>query len=185
MGSMSQHTQQQATNHSYMRHGNQSQNPQEVANNILQMAATSYQPSHTVHVPLNKASRPAPYHIPPKSPHNYSIHGSSKDYMMSNHPFAYPNSAPPQPTGSRTSPVSPMYMHSPASHHSGQSLPNSSPRSIHSPSHTMVGGSIGSSACKKSPHAMVLHLLWEAIYAPQCRCIHHQITARHKILVRL
>lgn len=116
-----------ATTHIHQRH----QNPQEVANNILQMAA-SYQPSQTVQVPLSK-HRPAPYHVPVSAHYNMQNHVTTPENM--NRQFNYPNASPHNPHAARTSPVSPgsMYMHSPASQHSSQSLPNSSPRSIHSP----------------------------------------------------
>lgn len=116
--------------HIHARH----QNPQEVANNILQMAA-SYQPSQTVQVPLNAKPRSAPYHVPVSSHYSVPNHPNKAEQQTSRQ-FNYPNSSPHHnPHGSRTSPVSPgsMFMHSPASHHSSQSLPNSSPRSIHSP----------------------------------------------------
>ena len=116
-----------ATSHLHSRH----QNPQEVANNILQMAA-SYQPSQTVQVPLSK-HRSAPYHVPVSAHYNMQNHVVNPEQM--NRQFNYPISSPHNPHAARTSPVSPgsMYMHSPASQHSSQSLPNSSPRSIHSP----------------------------------------------------
>ncbi|KAJ8318259.1 hypothetical protein KUTeg_003350 [Tegillarca granosa] len=118
-------------------------NPQEVANSILQMAVSSYSPNQTVQVPLSK-HRSAPYHVP-KSPH-YNVTGRScsppnQQQMNTNRHFVYPNSSPHHPA--RTSPISPatMPIHSPVSHHSGQSIPSSSPRSIHSPTH---GGNAGS-----------------------------------------
>lgn len=126
--------------HPHMRHNSVNQNPQEVANNILQMAASTYMPNQTVTVPLSK-NRSAPYHIPPKSPHNsYSMQGncpsstSQQQHMGQAHQFAYPNSSPHQasqrPCASPMSP-NPAYLHSPTtSHHSGQSMPNSSPQSI-------------------------------------------------------
>lgn len=139
----------------HLRHNSLNQNPQEVANNILQMAACTYMPNQTVTVPLSK-NRSAPYHIPPKSPHNsYSMQGncptttSQQQHIGQAHQFAYPNSSPHQasqrPCASPMSP-NPVYLHSPtASHHSGQSMPNSSPQSIHSPNYGMSG------PCVKSP----------------------------------
>ncbi|KAL5018003.1 hypothetical protein ScPMuIL_003725 [Solemya velum] len=124
--------------HAHVRQTNMSQTPQEVANNILQMAASSYPPNQTVHVPINK--RAAPYHVP-RSPHYNNLsqaqspsHCQMPGSQMPSHgrQFVYPNSSPHQQP-SRTSPISPSHMHSPASHHSGQSLPNSSPSSLHSP----------------------------------------------------
>lgn len=124
--------------HAHVRQTNMSQTPQEVANNILQMAASSYPPNQTVHVPINKRS--APYHVP-RSPHYNNLsqaqspsHSQMSGSQMPGHgrQFVYPNSSPHQQP-SRTSPISPLHMHSPASHHSGQSLPNSSPSSLHSP----------------------------------------------------
>lgn len=117
-----------ATSHVHSRH----QNPQEVANNILQMAA-SYQPSQTVQVPLSK-NRQAPYHVPVSAHYNMPNHVNNTEQM--NRQFNYPNPSQHNTHAARTSPVSPgsMYMHSPASQHSSHSMPNSSPRSIHSPS---------------------------------------------------
>lgn len=144
--------------HPHMRHNSVNQNPQEVANNILQMAASTYMPNQTVTVPLSK-NRSAPYHIPPKSPHNsYSMQGncpsstSQQQHMGQAHQFAYPNSSPHQasqrPCASPMSP-NPAYLHSPTtSHHSGQSMPNSSPQSIHSPTYGMSG------PCVKSPRSV-------------------------------
>lgn len=135
----------QNTGHAHhMRHsGPNVKNPQEVANSILQMAVSSYSPNQTVQVPLSK-HRSAPYHVP-KSPH-YNVTGRScsppnQQQMNTNRHFVYPNSSPHHPA--RTSPISPatMPIHSPVSHHSGQSIPSSSPRSIHSPTH---GGTAGS-----------------------------------------
>ncbi|XP_048758079.2 uncharacterized protein PF3D7_1120600-like [Ostrea edulis] len=145
--------------HSHMRHNSSNQNPQEVANNILQMAASTYMPNQTVTVPLSK-SRSAPYHIPPKSPHNnYTMQGNCptstqqhQQHIGQAHQFAYPNSSPHQSSqGPCASPISPnaAYIHSPASHHSGQSMPNSSPQSVHSPTYGLSG------PCVKSPCAMV------------------------------
>lgn len=144
--------------HPHMRHSSSNQNPQEVANNILQMAASTYMPNQTVTVPLSK-NRSAPYHIPPKSPHNnYAMQGncststSQQQHMGQAHQFAYPNSSPHQSSqGPCASPMSPnsAYLHSPtASHHSGQSIPNSSPQSVHSPTYGVSG------PCAKSPRSV-------------------------------
>ncbi|XP_061174925.1 uncharacterized protein LOC133184101 [Saccostrea echinata] len=145
--------------HTHMRHNPANQNPQEVANNILQMAASTYMPNQTVTIPLTK-NRSAPYHIPPKSPHNnYSMQGNCptstqqhQQHIGQTHQFAYPNSSPQQSSqGPCASPISPnpAYMHSPASHHSGQSMPNASPQSVHSPTLVLSG------PCVKSPHTVV------------------------------
>ncbi|XP_062593343.1 uncharacterized protein LOC134254827 [Saccostrea cucullata] len=145
--------------HTHMRHSPANQNPQEVANNILQMAASTYMPNQTVTIPLSK-NRSAPYHIPPKSPHNsYSMQGNCptstqqhQQHIGQTHQFAYPNSSPHQSSqGPCASPISPnpAYMHSPASHHSGHSMPNSSPQSVHSPTLALSG------PCVKSPHTVI------------------------------
>lgn len=142
-GSMgpSQSTVQQA--HPHLRR-NSGQTPQEVANNILHLASSTYPTHHTVQVPLSK-NRSAPYQVPPKSPHyvqqqqmpesNYQAHACQPpDYQSSK--FVYPNSSPQMLQHSRMSPISPSpgMIQSPHSHHSGQSLPNSSPHgSVHSP----------------------------------------------------
>ncbi|KAK3592820.1 hypothetical protein CHS0354_019048 [Potamilus streckersoni] len=122
------------------------QNPQEIANSILQMAASSYPNQTTVQVPLSRHShRPAPYHIPSCSPvygmqtQKQSQHQQgmvSGELQQMGH-FIYPCSSPHHPQQSRMSPISPvsMPMQSPHSHHSGQSLPTSSPSSLHSPAH--------------------------------------------------
>uniref|UniRef100_A0A2C9LLA5 PHD-type domain-containing protein n=1 Tax=Biomphalaria glabrata TaxID=6526 RepID=A0A2C9LLA5_BIOGL len=62
-----------------MRHPTNQQNPQEVADNILQMAS-AYPSNQTVQVPLK--SRPAPYHIP-RSPH-YSVQHSDLSHTSPN-----------------------------------------------------------------------------------------------------
>ncbi|KAH9489591.1 hypothetical protein Btru_037583 [Bulinus truncatus] len=62
-----------------MRHQTTQQNPQEVADNILQMAS-AYPSNQTVQVPLK--SRPAPYHIP-RSPH-YSVQHSDLTHTSPN-----------------------------------------------------------------------------------------------------
>ncbi|XP_069124421.1 uncharacterized protein CG5098-like isoform X2 [Argopecten irradians] len=145
---------------SHMMHGGgQVQSPQDVANSILQMTA-AYQPNQTVQVPLSK-NRHAPYHVP-NSPHYVMpSQGSSPTHQQQQqqqqqlqgpqggHQFMYPSSSPHHSHPSRTSPISPSpgFIHSPASHHSNQSLPNSSPRSIQSP--TQHPGSTGGSV--KSP----------------------------------
>ncbi|KAL3876777.1 hypothetical protein ACJMK2_034573 [Sinanodonta woodiana] len=122
------------------------QNPQEIANSILQMAASSYPNQTTVQVPLSRHShRPAPYHIPPCSPvygmqtpkQSQHQQGMMSGELQPMGHFIYPCSSPHHPQQSRMSPISPasMPMQSPHSHHSGQSLPTSSPSSLHSPAH--------------------------------------------------
>ncbi|XP_033747885.1 transcription factor 20-like isoform X2 [Pecten maximus] len=157
-------TQPQQSGHvpSHMMHsGGQVQSPQDVANSILQMTA-AYQPNQTVQVPLSK-NRHAPYHVP-NSPH-YSMpsQGSSPTHQQQQqlqgpqggHQFMYPSSSPHHSHPARTSPISPSpgYIHSPASHHSNQSLPNSSPRSIQSPTQHpgSTGGSVKSPVPPQSP----------------------------------
>jgi hypothetical protein len=97
--------------------------------------------------------RPAPYHVPVSAHYSMQNHVVNPEQM--NRQFNYPISSPHNPHAARTSPVSPgsMYMHSPASQHSSQSLPNSSPRSIHSPP-----GGYGNFACcneRRQAHGMV------------------------------
>ena len=130
--------------HPHLRRNN-GQTPQEVANNILQIASSTYPSHHTVQVPLSK-NRPAPYQIPSKSPHyNMQQKQAAEQYTAqvcqppdypSNKHFGYPNTSPHMMQHNRMSPVSPSpgMIQSPHSHQSSQSLPNSSPHSsIHSP----------------------------------------------------
>ncbi|XP_064603560.1 uncharacterized protein LOC135468974 isoform X2 [Liolophura sinensis] len=170
--------------HPHLRQGSLSQNPQQVADNILQMASSTYSSSQTVQVPLNKG-RSAPYHNPRT---NYSMPSGSMSGMglppgMGNLPsvmamqqgmnmqtgqtrqvmqpagspsrlarnnaqFGYPSSSP-HPHQPRTSPISPMLMHSPASQHSNQSVHNNpSPGPHQSPA---GGGSIRSPVSPNMP----------------------------------
>ena len=178
-GSMSPNpvTVQQA--HPHLR--NRGQNPQEVANNILQMTS-AYPTQHTVQVPLSK-NRSAPYQVPPRSPH-FSMPqnqmpdppfqgqmtelpfqgqmaesqfqgqmGQQQDYQ-SNKNFVYPNSSPHMMQMNRMSPVSPSpgMMQSPHSHHSGQNMPTSSPHSsVHSPAPGSIRSPASDGSSARSP----------------------------------
>ncbi|GFR74182.1 retinoic acid-induced protein 1 [Elysia marginata] len=121
-----------------MRQTNAQQNPQEVADNILQMAS-SYPSNQTVQVPLK--NRPAPYHIP-RSPHcvprqEHPQHTSPgpqhQQQVLSTHASASPTSGVKSPISQNPTPSpNPGMLRSP----SGQVLsPCGSQRS---PSH---GGS--------------------------------------------
>ncbi|XP_060568425.1 uncharacterized protein LOC132727031, partial [Ruditapes philippinarum] len=134
--------------HSHPHLRNSGQNPQEVANNILHMAASSYPTNNTVQVPLSK-NRSAPYHMPSRSPNYNSKIQDNQQLMCSDYnqgQFAYPS--PPhqsqlhmQSRDSRLSPISPAsasMMSSPHSHHSGRNVPSSSPCSMHSPNKGVV-----------------------------------------------
>lgn len=99
--------------HPHMR--NTGQNPQEVANNILHMASSSYPSNNTVQVPLSK-NRSAPYHVPAR-PSNYGGQMVDNQQIMcgdfGQNRFMYPS--PPHPSQQfqqgvrdpRMSPVSP------------------------------------------------------------------------------
>ncbi|RUS89003.1 hypothetical protein EGW08_003250 [Elysia chlorotica] len=85
-----------------MRQTNAQQNPQEVADNILQMAS-SYPSNQTVQVPLK--NRPAPYHIP-RSPHyvprqEHPHHTSPSPHQQQ----ALSSHASPSPTSGVKSPI--------------------------------------------------------------------------------
>ncbi|CAG5114814.1 unnamed protein product [Candidula unifasciata] len=83
-----------------MRHTTTQQNPQEVADNILQMAS-SYPSNQTVQVPLK--SRPAPYHIP-RSPH-YSMSHGDHPHMSPTSPVASCQASPTPSSASVKSPT--------------------------------------------------------------------------------
>ncbi|CAL1540635.1 unnamed protein product [Lymnaea stagnalis] len=87
-----------------MRHPTTQQNPQEVADNILQMAS-AYPSNQTVQVPLK--SRPAPYHIP-RSPH-YSVSHSDLPHTSPN-----PHQQQQSPVNCQTSPSPSSSVKSPA-----------------------------------------------------------------------
>ena len=176
-GSMSPNpmTVQQA--HPHLR--NRGQNPQEVANNILQMTS-NYPTQHTVQVPLSK-NRSAPYQVPPRShfsmppsqmsdtPFQGQMNelpfqgqmlesqfqgqmGQQLDYQ-SNKNFVYPNTSPHMQMNN-ASPVSPnpSMMQSPHSHHSGQNMPNSSPHgSVHSPAPGSIRSPASDCSAARSP----------------------------------
>lgn len=102
-----------------------------MADSILHIAS-NYPQQQTVQVPIQK-SRSAPYHVP-RSPHYNMQSGSPNQSPMGgsmNRHMGYPSPSSHQQQQSRTSPISPMLMHSPVSHQSNQSLP--SPGSMHSP----------------------------------------------------
>ncbi|XP_053393248.1 uncharacterized protein LOC123564608 isoform X2 [Mercenaria mercenaria] len=134
--------------HSHPHLRSSGQTPQEVANNILHMAASSYPTNNTVQVPLSK-SRSSPYHVPSRSPNYNSKLQDNQQLMCSDYnqgQFAYPS--PPhqsqlhmQSRDPRLSPISPAsvgMIPSPHSHQSGRSVPSSSPCSMHSPSKGLV-----------------------------------------------
>ncbi|GFO33182.1 transcription factor 20 [Plakobranchus ocellatus] len=87
-----------------MRQTNTQQNPQEVADNILQMAS-AYPSNQTVQVPLK--NRPAPYHIP-RSPHFVprSDHPHHSSPSPHHHQQSYTSHASPSPTSGAQSPIS-------------------------------------------------------------------------------
>lgn len=142
--------------HPHLR--NSGQNPQDIANNILHMANSSYPTNHTVQVPLSQ-NRSAPYHIPARSSHytyqqqqqqqqtQDSFSQMGGDYGQNQ--FAYPSSVPqmhspqmhsPQMKQAQRdmgmSPVSPAsggMIASPHSQHSSHSYQSPSPCSMHSP----------------------------------------------------
>ncbi|KAK7484693.1 hypothetical protein BaRGS_00024101, partial [Batillaria attramentaria] len=146
--------------HHHLRNTTGQQNPQQVADNILQMAS-SYPSHHTVQVPLK--NRHAPYQIP-RSPHygytadkgmgqqqgmggqpagscQQSAMGGQQQQGMGNQggmgqppAMMYPPSSPHNQPQPRTSPMSPLMMHSPA--HQPQGLP--SPGAMHSPNSASV-----------------------------------------------
>ncbi|KAK6170014.1 hypothetical protein SNE40_018508 [Patella caerulea] len=137
---------QQTPQHHHVRQMQGNTNPQAVADNILQLAS-SFPSSHTVQVPLNK-NRHAPYHVPQPSHYNIqnvqNVNPPSQNQMAMNQHRMYSNSintSHQQPA--RTSPISPMPLQSPVSHHSNQSI--ASPVSMHSPS------SIGMRSPAQSP----------------------------------
>ncbi|XP_059170062.1 uncharacterized protein LOC131951720 [Physella acuta] len=90
-----------------MRHTTAQQNPQEVADNILQMAS-AYPSNQTVQVPLK--SRPAPYHVP-RSPH-YSVthaelsHSSPNPHQQQQSPLTCQTS--PSPSSSSVKSPTPV-----------------------------------------------------------------------------
>ena len=135
--------------HPHLRLSNQ--NPQDIANNILQMANSSYPLNHTVQVPLSQ-NRSAPYHVPPRStPYNYpqqqqpsmdSYGQMGGDYNQAQ--FMYPANSPQVRQGQRDvgmSPASPASSGMLQSPHSQHSLQSPSSCSMHSPG---MGGTISS-----------------------------------------
>lgn len=152
---------QSSMRHSHPHLRNSGQTPQEVANNILHMAASSYPTNNTIQVPLSK-TRSAPYHIPSRSPNYSTKPQDSQQQMCSDYGqghFAYPS--PPhqsqllmQSRDPRLSPLSPAsagMMASPHSHQSGRCVPSSSPCSLNSPSKGLIRSPGPSSQLMSSP----------------------------------
>ena len=122
--------------HPHLR--NQPQNPQQVADSILQMASSNY------NSPVTRYRHP----IPPQGQQGSPMHNPQMMQQMSSNQygtgqrlqqpgmghFAFPNKSP-MPPQSSASPMSPMQqqVQSPASMHSNASMPSTSPGPMRSP----------------------------------------------------
>ena len=121
--------------HPHLR--NQPQNPQQVADSILQMASSNY------NSPITRYRHP----IPPQGQQGGPMHNPQMMQQMGSNQygtgqrmqqpgmghFVYPNKSP-MPPQSSASPMSPMQqVQSPASMHSNTSMPSTSPGPMRSP----------------------------------------------------
>ena len=169
---------QNSMQHRHLVRNSGQQNPQEVANNILQMASSTYPPNNTVQVPLSK-NRSAPYHVPQRSGHYATTMSPNESHRQQHQQiqqmqFTYPTSSPqmhpsPSSTISPVSPASATVMSSPHSIHSGHSGPSSSPVSMHSPRMGCVRspGSDAGSGMMRIPDSAVQGMMNQQLNSPQ------------------